>query len=331
MKTSTECNLHLMLAVFVALSLSASPARADEGGVSFWLPGQFSSLAAVPGEPGWSVPFVYYHASADADASKNFLVGGNLTAGIDAKADLLFFFPTYTFAEPVFGGQAAFGLGWAVARMGGTADVTITGPLGNTVSFNRTDTAEGGSDIYGLGTLKWHDGPHNYIAYTMFNVPVGAYELGRLANLSINHESVDAGGGYTYFNPEKHNELSIVGGFTYNFENDDTKYQNGIDSHVDWAVSRFLSQQVHIGLVGYSYYQLTGDSGAGATLGDFKSRVSGIGPQIGYFFPMRGEKGYVNLKGYWEFDAKNRAEGWNLWVSVLLPLPGNGSSPRGGP
>ena len=27
-------------------------ARADEGGVSFWLPGEFGSFAAVPGEPG---------------------------------------------------------------------------------------------------------------------------------------------------------------------------------------------------------------------------------------------------------------------------------------
>jgi hypothetical protein len=27
---------------------------ADEGGVSFWLPGTFGSLAAVPGQTGWS-------------------------------------------------------------------------------------------------------------------------------------------------------------------------------------------------------------------------------------------------------------------------------------
>ena len=76
-----------------------------------------------------------------------------------------------------------------------------------------------------------------------------------------------------------------------------------------------------MGLVGYFYHQLTGDSGSGATLGDFKSRVSAIGPQIGYFFPVGSQKGYVNLKGYWEFDAQNRAEGWNLWVSLAWPMP----------
>jgi hypothetical protein len=155
---------------------------------------------------------------------------------------------------------------------------------------------------------------------TRWGVPVGAYQLGRLANLGVNHWSIDAGGGLTYLDTSKGNEFSIVGGITYNFENGDTDYQNGIDSHVDWAASKFLNQQVHVGVVGYFYYQLTGDSGSGATLGDFKSRVSGIGPQVGYFFPFGGEQAYVNFKGYWEFDAENRAEGWNVWVSLALPF-----------
>jgi len=92
----------------VPLSLPVPGAvRADEGGVSFWAPGQFSSFSALPGEPGFAVPVVYYHAAADAGGSKSFLVGGNLTLGIDAIGALLFFFPTYTFKEPVLGGQAA--------------------------------------------------------------------------------------------------------------------------------------------------------------------------------------------------------------------------------
>ena len=31
---------------------------ADEGGVSFWLPGLFGSFAAAPGTPGWAVTFI---------------------------------------------------------------------------------------------------------------------------------------------------------------------------------------------------------------------------------------------------------------------------------
>lgn len=74
--------------------------------------------------------------------------------------------------------------------------------------------------------------------------------------------------------------------------------------------------------MGYVYRQLTGDSGSGAVLGDFMSRVNGIGPQAGYFFPFGGGTGYVNPKGYWEFGAEHRADGWIVWLTLALPLGG---------
>jgi len=65
-------------------------------------------------------------------------------------------------------------------------------------------------------------------------------------------------------------------------------------------------------VVGYAYQQITGDSGWGATFGDFKSRVLDIGPQVGFLFPVGDMQGYLNLKGYKEFAAEHRAEGWNV-------------------
>ena len=53
--------------------------------------------------------------------------------------------------------------------------------------------------------------------------------------------------------------------------------------HIDWAYAYFFSEQAYAGLAGYGYYQLTGDSGAGAVLGDNKSRVYAIGPPAGWF------------------------------------------------
>jgi hypothetical protein len=93
-----------------ALLLAVRPAIADEGGVSFWLPGQFSSFAAVPGDPGWSLPVVYFHTSADAGAGRSFPIGGAVTAGVDAKADLVFLAPSYVFETPVAGGRASLGV-----------------------------------------------------------------------------------------------------------------------------------------------------------------------------------------------------------------------------
>ena len=56
--------------------------------------------------------------------------------------------------------------------------------------------------------------------------------------------------------------------------NTSTNYQSGVDSHLDWAVSQFLSQSWQVGVVGYVYYQLTADSGSGDHVGSFKSRVT---------------------------------------------------------
>ena len=83
-----------------------------------------------------------------------------------------------------------------------------------------------------------------------------------------------------------------------------------------------MTKQLQVGLVGCFYEQLTGDSGCAPVLCPFKSRVIGVGPQIGYIFPVAGMQGYVNLKGYGEFDNANRPDGWNVWLTfVLSPAP----------
>ena len=84
------------------------------------------------------------------------------------------------------------------------------------------------------------------------------------------------------------------------------------------GASQFVTKQLQIGAVGYFFQQITPDSGAAAFLGTNESRVAGIGPQIGYLFPVGNLQGYVNLKGYWEFAADNRASGWNTWLTLSL-------------
>ena len=105
------------------------------------------------------------------------------------------------------------------------------------------------------------------------DVPVGLYNSQQLANLGIGHGAVDAGVGYTYFDTQTGHEFSAVVGATYNLINPSTQYQNGIDGHLDWGASQFLSASLQVGAVGYVYDQLTGDHGSGAKLGPFESRV----------------------------------------------------------
>ncbi|KRQ14666.1 phenol degradation protein meta [Bradyrhizobium manausense] len=318
------------LAVF--LTLAAQPARADETGNSFWFPGQFGSLAAVPTTPGWSLGTVYYHASVAASggvaAAREIEIGRftpnvnvSLNANLNARADVVFLAPTYTFASPVLGGQFAAGVTGVFGRLDTSIAGTLTAAAGPIVAQRTgtiSDSLTSVGDLIPMLTLKWNDGVNNWMTYATGDIPVGAYDPNRLSNIGLGHGAIDVGGGYTYLNPATGHEFSGVAGFTYNFKNPDTQYTSGIDFHFDWGASQFLSKQFFVGLVGYAYQQVTADSGQHPILGPFKSRVIGIGPQVGYIFPIGKMQGYLNLKGYGEFDAANRPSGWNTWLTFAI-------------
>ena len=166
-----------------------------------------------------------------------------------------------------------------------TGNLGVGGP-GFAVGGGRTDDATGGGDLVPLASLRWNSGAHNWMTYITGDIPIGLYNSASLANIGIGHGAIDAGGGYTYFNQQTGHEFSAVLGFTYNFMNQATQYKNGVDMHLDWGASQFLTKQWQIGLVGYVYDQLSCDSGSGNRVGCFESRVVGIGPQIGYIFPV---------------------------------------------
>src|SRR5262245_62056124 len=126
----------------VASLLVSQAALADEGGVSVWLPGFFGSLAASPLQPGWSLTSIYYHTSVSAGAdvakAREITIGqipvnlnANLSASLDARADLGLVMPTYTFATPVFGGQFTVGAIGIYGRTDTSLAGSVTGALTN--------------------------------------------------------------------------------------------------------------------------------------------------------------------------------------------------------
>jgi hypothetical protein len=161
-------------------------------------------------------------------------------------------------------------------------------------------------------------GVNNVMVYGTGLIPIGDYDPNRLANLGIGHGAIDFGGGYTYFDPKSGNEFSWVAGMTYNFKNTYTQYQNGMDFHVDWGASHFFDNKLQLGVVGYYLQQVTDDFGAPPALDGFRSRIAGVGPQVGFLFPIGDMQGYVNVKAYKEFAAQNRPEGWNAWLTFAI-------------
>jgi hypothetical protein len=332
-----------LFAFLVAAACTTDKAFADEDGVSFWIPGFFGSLAAAPQQPGWTLTSILYNtnvsASGNAAVAREITIGRfnptiniSVNAHVHADATIGFLAPSYVFATPFLGGQASaallFGYGNNDTSLNASATATIDHPpLSITRSVALQQDTTGFTDLIPMFSDRWNAGVNNYMVYITGDIPVGLYSSSNLANIGLGHGAIDGGVGYTYFDPKTGHEFSAVAGLTGNFENHSTNYTNGIDFHLDWGASQFLTKQLQVGLVGYFYEQLSPDSGCAPVLCPFESRVIGIGPQIGYIFPVAGMQGYVNLKGYGEFANDNRPDGWNVWLTfVLSPAPPSSAS-----
>src|SRR5262249_22260703 len=251
-----------------------------------------------------------------------------LSGSVSANIDAAIVNAIYTFATPVLGGQANVGLMGIYGRNNTSLNAALTGaltvgpfqfPFSRSDSFS--DTVWGFGDLYPSFSLRWNKGVDNWMVYLTGDIPVGTYSSSSLANIGIGHGAIDAGAGYTYFNPQTGHEFSAVLGFTYNFIDQSTQYQNGVDMHLDWGASQFLSKQFLVGVVGYVYKEVGCDSGSGDHVGCFQSQVIGLGPQIGFIFPVGDLQGYLNFKGYREFENTARPDGWNVWVTFVISPP----------
>lgn len=298
------------------IGFSASPACADESGVSFWLPGQYGSFAAIAPTPGFSLPLVTYAYSGRAGAGTVLPRGDDLTLGLDGQFVGQFIVPSYAPDIKILEAQPNF----SIAFLPAYSEASAEGQLGG-FDIDRSDSITGFGDLYPTAQLFWNPGGvHNWMAYVTGDIPVGSYSSSRLANIGIGHAAIDVGGAYTYLSQDTGWEFSGTLGFTYNFENTSTDYTSGIDAHFDWAVAKFLSEQFFVGVAGYAYQQLTPDRGQPPILGDFKSRTLAVGPQVGYNFKAHGVPIYTNLRVYFEFDTENRMKGQGMFLTVNLPL-----------
>ena len=157
-----------------------------------------------------------------------------------SPTDFVMVTPTYVFATPVLGGQAAVGMTALYGRNTTSVSATLTGPGGASLSGSRSDYVVGFGDLYPAATLKWNRDVHNFMVYATAGVPVGVYDPTRLATMGLGHWATDAGAGYTYLNEQVGFEWSAVVGFTYNSINPYTQYRSGIDRTLglgDFAVS----------------------------------------------------------------------------------------------
>src|SRR5262249_298372 len=172
---------------------------ADEGGVSFWLPGFFGSLAAAPQVPGFSVAnIVYYNqvsAGPDVAFARQVALGnitvnfnGNFNANLHASPQPFYMtIPRSPFPPPALRGQCSVFAAISYGRIETSVDATATGSFGLgpgfTIGRSLTETVSGFGDILPMATLRWNSGVNNFMTYLTGNLTTGVYHSSSIANI----------------------------------------------------------------------------------------------------------------------------------------------------
>ncbi|MBE0627875.1 MAG: transporter [Burkholderiales bacterium] len=302
-----------VLASLVALPQAASAA---EGGTSHILPGATATLVDLPpASPGWFFkPMVLNYSGK---TSVQIPTGAGTTTNMDATANTLVLGGGHTFEQTVLGGAhysvAAF---LPYTKLDVSANVQT--PVGKVARRNSV-SAFGDLTLVPL-MLAWKTG--NWQLDTMLPVyaPTGSYEKGRLGNPGLNYWTFDPNFGAAYSNKMSGFNAMLRAGYAVNTENSDTSYKSGALLHFEGALQQILtigSSFLTLGIEAFYFDQATGDSGAGATLGGFKGRTTGVGPVLGYIRPLGKESLALELKWLPETDTTNRLKGDYVWLKMV--------------
>jgi hypothetical protein len=298
-----------MVYFLIVLSLSASQAFAAEGGASNYIPGFYGDVALAVAPPdGLSVRNDIYHYTADGGASTR---SGRVEASVDISLTYNFLTFLYKPGIEVFGAQYAFGGGPSFGKV----DLDSKIRLGGLTANAEDDHTSIGDTTLIPAIFYWNSDNFHFSLAEYVVVPTGDYDTANLANTGLNYWTFETSFSGTYLNEKTGQDYSLVFGYNYNTENDDTNYQTGQEFHVDYVLNQFLSETFAVGINGFYLKQITGDSGDGAVLGDFKAESAGLGPAI-MWIPERF-KGKAAFIAKWinEFDTENRLEGDHVFIS----------------
>jgi len=302
----------------VTVNLLTYSAIAEEGGAAHYLPGGAATMSDLaPDKPGWVIEAMYLHYNADMSKNKELPVSNLITAGLNATVDSVVLGGIYTFENEVLGAQYSLGTFLPYSRLDVSATIE-----GNGVSAFKHDRVDGVGDITLIPAMMSWKLNDCWKANALLSVyaPTGSYEKGRLANTGLNHWTFDPTIGAAYSNAQTGFNFTAFSGVAFSTENNTTNYQNGTAIHLDASVQQLLplgSGFLGLGVEGFYFQQVTGDSGSGAKLGDFKGMTSGLGPVITYLLPGENTNFIAEFRWLKELDVNNRLKGDYFWLKLI--------------
>lgn len=302
-----------------ALALADTTAFAEEGGAGHYIPGTTATIVdAPPTQPGfYAIPFFYYY-DGRISASRQLDIGGEIAAGVDAKAATFIPGGVYTFERKVLGAFYTVGVSVPIVDLEVTGTVSTT--LGN---VRRVDRATGIGDIVVTPLMMgWKFGETTLGARLPVSLPTGSFKVGRLANPGKNYWTVDPTATVNYNNTANGFNAALSAGVTINSENHATDYHSGALFHTEASVQQLLPVGpgfLGLGANAFWLEQVSDDTGPGARLGPLRGRALGIGPTVTYALPI-DERRSVTVEGRWlpELQTRNRLSGDGFWLKGVI-------------
>ena len=303
---------YLLIFFFAVIALAPRFSNGAEGGYSNYVAGSYGDfgMALAPTETWTLRNDIYYY-----DASTVLSVrSGNLELG--AELEFLMNFTTLLYKPEVelFGAQFAAGIFVPFVDL----DIDSSISIGDSV-FSSNDGTSGLGDVALIPFALYWNRKNFHMSFAEFVItPTGDYDVKNSINNGLNYWSFDTNFALTYLNPETGRDVSFNIGYIFNTENDDTNYQTGQELHLDVVYNQFLSETFAIGLQGFYLKQITGDSGSGALLGNFKAEAAGLGPALMWTKQIGDQNVTFIAKWLHEFHAENRLEGDHIFLSFAL-------------
>jgi len=295
----------------------APPAQAAEKGVGVYLLGYQTSMAGFLPPPGFYLrnDFHIYEGT-----SPILPITGRTDLNLHIRYILNITNGTVVTPWKILGANYAFGIVWSVVNNSSLrGQLNIAKLITVPIEDERTDFSE---IILSPIILGWHKGKFHIMFVGNVYAPPGTYEVTRIVNTSLNRWAIEPNLGITYLDPKKGHEFSAYLGYTINFENPATNYRTGNEFHLDWFVGQHLPKGFAVGLVGFFYQQVTGDSGPGARLGAFQGQALAIGPCVTFNGKIGNHPIGVNLRYYQDLTVTKRLDGQSFYATVNFGFPG---------
>ena len=301
--------------------LPPGSAQAAESAQGIYVLGNRGPLAGVTPPPGFYFESETYFYQGNLSGNRTFQSGGVVAANVKLDTSATFMTPVWVTPVEILGGNLGFSLTIPFGTPNVSAGAVFFSPrIDRIIAGRERDAVFNVGDIYLASFVGWHSGNFHWSATVLGVVSSGSSETGQLSNISLNRHALDLSGALTYLDPVLGYELSVVPGITFNWINPATQYLTGTEFHLEWSASKYLSQQLSVGVVGYFYDQLTGDGGPGNRIGPFRGQVTAIGGQIGYTFKVGEIPVSTNIRVLREFNATNRFEGTATYLTISAPL-----------